>query len=169
MSSKTIGERRCPLELTDTMRALSRTARVTPAPAPASSRAVSTPMPDAAPVTIARLPDRSTAAATSAAVDSKLNGVVMSCAVLISVLLRDSLFVAVGADRQLGPLVPQRQSPRVLLVDDLQRPVAEEHAQRRVLRVDDLEDRRSGGLRIAPPGAPRGEHRADLRVHRLIS
>jgi hypothetical protein len=34
----------------------------------ANARAVSTPMPDEAPVTIARLPDRSTPSATSAAV-----------------------------------------------------------------------------------------------------
>jgi hypothetical protein len=39
---------------------VSRTARVTSAPAPASTRAVSWPMPEEAPVTIARLPVRST-------------------------------------------------------------------------------------------------------------
>ena len=56
---------------------VSRTARVTSAPAPASARAVSTPMPDAPPVTIARRPVRSTPATTSAAVDSKPKGVVI--------------------------------------------------------------------------------------------
>jgi hypothetical protein len=40
----------------------------------ASARAVSTPMPDEAPVMIARLPDRSTPSATSAAVASKPKG-----------------------------------------------------------------------------------------------
>ena len=55
---------------------VSRTASVTDAPAAASARAVSTPMPDEAPVTIAVLPDRSTPSMTSAAVDSKPNGVV---------------------------------------------------------------------------------------------
>src|SRR3954463_6250655 len=54
-----------------------RTARVTDAPAAASARAVSTPIPDEAPVTIAVLPVRSTPATTSAAVDSGPNGVVM--------------------------------------------------------------------------------------------
>src|SRR3954453_2069274 len=54
-----------------------RTASVTAAPAPASARAVSTPIPDDAPVTMARLPDRSTPAMTSAAVDENPNGVVM--------------------------------------------------------------------------------------------
>ncbi len=53
-----------------------RTARVTSAPAPARARAVSTPMPEAAPVTTARRPVRSTPAITSAAVDCALNGVV---------------------------------------------------------------------------------------------
>ena len=46
-------------------------------PPPASARAVSTPIPDDAPVTIAVLPVRSTPAMTSAAVDSNPNGVVM--------------------------------------------------------------------------------------------
>ncbi len=53
-----------------------RTASVTDAPAAASARAVSTPMPDEAPVTIAVLPARSTPSMTSAAVDSNPNGVV---------------------------------------------------------------------------------------------
>ena len=57
--------------------AVSRTASVTSAPAPASARAVSTPMPDEPPVTIARLPVRSMPAMTSAAVESKPNGVVI--------------------------------------------------------------------------------------------
>ena len=57
--------------------AVSRTARVTSAPAAASARAVSTPMPDAPPVTIARLPARSMPAITSAAVDWAPKGVVM--------------------------------------------------------------------------------------------
>ena len=48
--------------------AVSRTASVTSAPAPASARAVSMPMPEAPPVTIARLPVRSTPSTTSAAV-----------------------------------------------------------------------------------------------------
>ena len=46
-----------------------RTASVTSAPAPASALAVSIPMPDAPPVTRARLPVRSTPSRTSAAVD----------------------------------------------------------------------------------------------------
>ena len=54
---------------------VSRTASVTDAPAAASARAVSTPMPEEAPVTIADLPDRSTPAMTSAAVDSNPKGV----------------------------------------------------------------------------------------------
>ena len=57
--------------------AMLRTARVTSAPAPASARAVSTPMPDAPPVTMARRPVRSMPSMTSAAVDSAVNGVVM--------------------------------------------------------------------------------------------
>src|SRR5690242_17133095 len=55
--------------------AMSRTASVTAAPALSRARAVSTPMPDAPPVTIARLQRRSTPATTSAAVDSNPNGV----------------------------------------------------------------------------------------------
>jgi len=47
-----------------------RTASVTAAPVPASARAVSMPMPDAAPVTTMRRPVRSMPRATSAAVDS---------------------------------------------------------------------------------------------------
>src|SRR4051812_34256337 len=54
-----------------------RTASVTRAPAPASVRAVSMPMPDEAPVTIARLPVRSMPATTSAAVERNPNWVVM--------------------------------------------------------------------------------------------
>ena len=55
---------------------LFRTASVTDAPAAANARAVSTPIPDEAPVTIAVLPVRSTPSMTSAAVDSNPNGVV---------------------------------------------------------------------------------------------
>ena len=62
-----------------------RTARVTSAPAAASARAVSTPMPDAPPVTTARRPVRSTPAMTSAAVESAVNGVVI-------LLIRSVLF-----------------------------------------------------------------------------
>src|SRR3954452_4763142 len=58
-----------------------RTARVTEAPAPASARAVSTPIPEAAPVTIARLPVRSIPSTTSAAVESKPKGVLISAGV----------------------------------------------------------------------------------------
>ncbi len=54
-----------------------RTASVTDAPAAASARAVSTPIPDDAPVTMALLPVRSTPAMTSAAVDANPNGVVI--------------------------------------------------------------------------------------------
>ena len=52
-----------------------RTARVTSAPAPASARAVSIPIPEAPPVTMARRPVRSIPSMTSAAVDSAVNGV----------------------------------------------------------------------------------------------
>lgn len=61
--------------------ARSRTASVTSAPAPASARTVSMPMPDAPPVTTTRRPVRSTPATTSAAVDSKRNGVVRGAGV----------------------------------------------------------------------------------------
>jgi len=61
-----------------------RTASVTSAPAPASVRAVSIPMPDEAPVTIARLSLKSTPAMTSAAVESKSNGVLIRGAVVVS-------------------------------------------------------------------------------------
>src|SRR5215469_10089155 len=54
--------------------ALLRTASVTLAPAVASARAVSTPIPLAPPVTIARLPPRSTPATTSMAVVVAPNG-----------------------------------------------------------------------------------------------
>jgi hypothetical protein len=59
---------RCPASV-------SRTASVTSAPALASARAVSTPIPDEPPVTIARAPQRSIPAITSAAVDSNPNRV----------------------------------------------------------------------------------------------
>ena len=49
---------------------------MTDAPAAARARAVSTPIPEMAPVTTAVLPDRSTPSMTSAAVVSKPNGVV---------------------------------------------------------------------------------------------
>src|ERR1700682_334626 len=54
-----------------------RTDRVTSASAAARARAVSTPMPDAPPVTMARLPPRSMPDMTSVAVDCAPNGVVM--------------------------------------------------------------------------------------------
>ena len=53
------------------------TASVISAPQRASARAVSIPMPDAPPVTIARLPERTMPLATSAAVDRNPNGVVI--------------------------------------------------------------------------------------------
>jgi hypothetical protein len=43
-------------------------------------------MPDEPPVTIARLPDRSMPASTSAAVESKPNGVVIRLVVMVSVM-----------------------------------------------------------------------------------
>src|ERR1700759_120579 len=55
-----------------------RTASVTSAPAPASERAVSTPIPDEAPVTTARTPVRSRPATTSSAVLPASNRVVIS-------------------------------------------------------------------------------------------
>ena len=61
-----------------------RTASVTSAPAPASALAVSTPIPEVAPVTTARLPDRSIPLTTSAAVESKPNGVLMRVMLLFS-------------------------------------------------------------------------------------
>ena len=54
-----------------------RTARVTSAPAEASGRAVSMPMRDEPPVTIARLSRRSVPATTSATVDLAVKGLVM--------------------------------------------------------------------------------------------
>ena len=54
-----------------------RTASVTSAFALASARAVSAPIPDEPPVTMARLPVRSMPAMTSAAVDWTPNGVTM--------------------------------------------------------------------------------------------
>jgi hypothetical protein len=56
--------------------ATSRAVRVTAAPRRASTRAVSVLMPDEAPVTIARRPERSTPARTSSAVECSSNGVV---------------------------------------------------------------------------------------------
>lgn len=55
----------------------SRTARVTSAPTPASTRAVSKPMPEVAPVITTLRPDRSRPDTTSAAVDWAVKGVVM--------------------------------------------------------------------------------------------
>src|SRR5260370_26634196 len=51
-----------------------RTARAPSAPAEARARAVSMPMPELAPVTMARLPDRSTPSITSDAVEWRPNG-----------------------------------------------------------------------------------------------
>jgi hypothetical protein len=65
-----------------------RTARVTSAPALASARAVSAPMPDEPPVAIARLPDRSMPSITSAAVESKPNGVWMRVWLMLVVMYR---------------------------------------------------------------------------------
>ena len=67
--------------------AVSRTARVTSAPAPARARAVSTPMPDAPPVTTVRRPVRSMPATTSSAVDSRRNGVVTRALLVMMILL----------------------------------------------------------------------------------
>src|SRR4051812_8226831 len=68
-----------------------RTAMVTSAPAPASARAVSMPMPDAPPVTTARRPVRSTPAMTSAAVDRAVNGLLIKVeSVMSSVPLESS-------------------------------------------------------------------------------
>ena len=66
---------------------VSRTARVTSAPALANARAVSIPMPDEAPVTIARLPERSMPSITSAAVESNPKSVVIGAVMLVSVML----------------------------------------------------------------------------------
>jgi len=55
-----------------------RTASVTSAPALASTRAVSMPMPEEAPVTIARRPRKSTPAITSSAAEPNRKGVVIS-------------------------------------------------------------------------------------------
>ena len=60
-----------------------RTARVTSAPPLASVRAVSTPMPEAPPVTMMRLPLRSSPAATSSAVVANPNGVVMRSIIIL--------------------------------------------------------------------------------------
>src|SRR5258708_4230039 len=67
-----------------------RRAIVTSAPAPASARAVSIPMPDEPPVTIARLPDRSMPSITSAAVESNPNAVWKKVGVVVSVIHRVS-------------------------------------------------------------------------------
>src|SRR5215208_1538131 len=83
--------------------AVSRTSSITAAPALASARAVSTPIPDDAPVTMARLPARSTPEMTSAAVDENPNGVVMR-----GVVISDSN----GIRRWAVPQLPQPQSPR---------------------------------------------------------
>ena len=65
---------------------VSRTARVTAAPRRASVLAVSMPIPDAPPVTIARLPVKSTPSLTSSAVDWALNGVVIGMMTLLLTL-----------------------------------------------------------------------------------
>ncbi len=63
-----------------------RNASTTAAPTEASALAVSTPIPEAAPVTTARLPDRSTSASTSSAADANPNGVLSLSSVIGSVL-----------------------------------------------------------------------------------
>jgi hypothetical protein len=63
--------------------AVRRTARVTSAPVEARARAVSTPIPDEPPVTIARRPERSMPSITSSAVEEKSNGVRMLVAMLV--------------------------------------------------------------------------------------
>jgi hypothetical protein len=65
---------------------VSRTASVTSAPALASARAVSTPIPDEPPVTIVRFPERSIPAITSVAVDSNPNGVLNGVLTVLSVM-----------------------------------------------------------------------------------
>src|SRR5258708_7079987 len=65
---------------------VSRTASVTAAPAPTSALAVSTPIPEEPPVTIARLPARSIPSITWAAVDSKPNGGWMRLEAVVSVM-----------------------------------------------------------------------------------
>ena len=54
------------------------------APAPANARAVSTPMPEAPPVTMACLPVRSIPSTTSAAVECNPKGVVIRVGVLLA-------------------------------------------------------------------------------------
>lgn len=67
-----------------------RTARVTSAPAALSARAVSMPMPEEAPVTIARMPLRSTPWSTSSAVLAAVNRVEMSPSVVTDATVRSS-------------------------------------------------------------------------------
>jgi hypothetical protein len=74
-----------------------RTASVTSAFARASARAVSIPMPEAAPVTIARRAVRSTPATTSAAVDCAPNGVVMR--MLLVSMIESPSFSNIGPAR----------------------------------------------------------------------
>src|SRR2546426_908430 len=97
------------------------TATVPPAPAPASARAVSTPIPDEAPVTMARLPDNSTPAMTSAAVDEKPKGVVIKSALmsLANSWLLDR--VPRRGDRAFGLLgdASDQRTSRVHLVDQI--------------------------------------------------
>ena len=71
-----------------------RTASVTTAPASASARAVSTPMPDVAPVTMACLPIRSTPLRTWSAVELKPNGVLIFS---IGTLFHFASIAAIGA------------------------------------------------------------------------
>ena len=90
---------------------MSRTARVTSAPALASARAVSTPMPDEAPVTMARRPVRSTPATTSAAVDRASNGVVTRVSVMIDFLRWVSSHGRAGSPyRRTVPAPPSHRS-----------------------------------------------------------
>src|SRR5216684_2580475 len=58
--------------------------------------------------------------------------------------------------RDLVPLLPGGDALRVLVLDDLERPGAEEDAQRRVLRVDHLQDGRPGCFRVAAGPAADG-------------
>src|SRR3954463_13108290 len=79
-----------------------RTASVTDAPAAASARAVSTPIPEEAPVTIAVLPVRSTPAMTSAAVESGPNGVVTRSSDVAGSPARSVMVTAYSGDGLLG-------------------------------------------------------------------
>src|SRR6267378_2618341 len=65
--------------------------------------------------------------------------------------------------RDLVPLLPGGDAPRVLVLDDLERSGAEEDAQRRLVRVDHLQDGRPGCFRIATGTADGAE---DLRQPR---